>query len=150
MSELPEPRAFDAASARVGEGDLASVVACGPDLAAPVAAARKFIDAGFTHLALVQIGADTQDKFMTWPLLNCSQHCASWGEHQVCKEAAGTRTDRGTVSVLGRVRRIRLKWRSLLAGPPAIASSAGSDGTQPLSGFLANVYAATAVVACDI
>jgi G6PDH family F420-dependent oxidoreductase len=66
MSELPEPRAFDAASAHVGEDDLASVVACGPDPAAHVAAARKFIDAGFTHLALVQIGADTQDKFRTW------------------------------------------------------------------------------------
>jgi hypothetical protein len=66
MSELPEPRAFDAASAHVGEDDLASIVACGPDPAAHVAAARKFIDAGFTHLALVQIGAGTQDKFMTW------------------------------------------------------------------------------------
>jgi G6PDH family F420-dependent oxidoreductase len=66
MSELPEPRAFDAASAHVAEDDLASVVACGPDPAAHVTAARKFIDAGFTHLALVQIGAESQDKFMTW------------------------------------------------------------------------------------
>jgi G6PDH family F420-dependent oxidoreductase len=66
MSELPEPRAFDAASAHVGEDDLASVVACGPDPAAHVAAASKFISAGFTHLALVQVGAETQDKFMAW------------------------------------------------------------------------------------
>jgi DNA-binding FadR family transcriptional regulator len=41
-------------------------VPCGPDTAQHVAAARKFIEAGFTHLALLQADADQQDRFMTW------------------------------------------------------------------------------------
>jgi hypothetical protein len=30
------------------------------------AVARQWVDAGFTHIALVQVGADHQDQFMTW------------------------------------------------------------------------------------
>jgi G6PDH family F420-dependent oxidoreductase len=66
MAELPVPRSFDAASSSVTEDDIAELVPCGPDTAQHVAAAKKFIEAGFTHLALVQVGADQQDKFMTW------------------------------------------------------------------------------------
>jgi hypothetical protein len=28
--------------------------------------ARQWVDAGFTHIALVQVGGDHQDQFMTW------------------------------------------------------------------------------------
>ena len=66
MSELPDPRAFDAASAQVTPGDLTSLVSCGPDVGEHVAAARQFIDAGFTHLAIVQVGGDQQDAFISW------------------------------------------------------------------------------------
>jgi DNA-binding FadR family transcriptional regulator len=66
MSELPTPRSFDAASSHTTEEDVAELVPCGPDTAQHVAAARKFIEAGFTHLALVQVGPDQQDKFMSW------------------------------------------------------------------------------------
>ncbi len=66
MAELPDPRAFDAASASVTEDQIADLVPCGPDVGAHVAAARKYLDAGFTHLALVQVGADDQDKFIAW------------------------------------------------------------------------------------
>jgi G6PDH family F420-dependent oxidoreductase len=66
MSELPEPRSFDAASAQVTEEDIADLVPCGPDVARHVAVARQWVDAGFTHIALVQVGADHQDQFMTW------------------------------------------------------------------------------------
>jgi hypothetical protein len=66
MSELPNPRGFDAASSHITEDDVAELVPCGPDTARHVTAARKFIEAGFTHLALVQVGGDQQDKFMTW------------------------------------------------------------------------------------
>jgi G6PDH family F420-dependent oxidoreductase len=66
MSELPTPRSFAAASGHITEDDVAGLVPCGPDTAQHVAAARKFIEAGFTHLALVQVGADQQDTFMTW------------------------------------------------------------------------------------
>ena len=66
MAELPDPRAFDAASASVTEDQIADLVPCGPDVGPHVAAARKYLDAGFTHLALVQVGADDQDKFIAW------------------------------------------------------------------------------------
>ncbi len=39
---------------------------CGPDADAVAAAVRKWIDAGFTHFALVQVGADEQDSFIGW------------------------------------------------------------------------------------
>jgi G6PDH family F420-dependent oxidoreductase len=66
MSELPDPRAFDAATSHIREDDLADLVPCGPDVAVHVKAAKQFIDAGFTHLALVQVGSDQQEKFMSW------------------------------------------------------------------------------------
>jgi G6PDH family F420-dependent oxidoreductase len=66
MSELPEPRSFDAASSSVREEDIAQLVPCGPDLAVHVKAARKFTEAGFTHLALVQVGAEQQGQFIAW------------------------------------------------------------------------------------
>jgi G6PDH family F420-dependent oxidoreductase len=66
MSELPEPRSFDAASEHVREDDIAALVPCGPAVDQHVTAARQWIDAGFTHLALVQVGSEHQDGFMTW------------------------------------------------------------------------------------
>ncbi|HET9893829.1 MAG TPA: TIGR03557 family F420-dependent LLM class oxidoreductase [Streptosporangiaceae bacterium] len=66
MSELPEPRSFDAASANVTADDIAETVACGPDVKNHVAAVHKAIEAGYTHIALVQIGADRQGKFTAW------------------------------------------------------------------------------------
>jgi hypothetical protein len=50
----------------VREDDVASQVPCGPDVAAHVASVEKFVDAGFTHVALVQIGGETQDMFFEW------------------------------------------------------------------------------------
>ena len=66
MSELPEPRSFDAASATITEDDIAELVPCGPDTDTHVQAIRKFTEAGFTHVALVQVGSDQQDEFMAW------------------------------------------------------------------------------------
>jgi G6PDH family F420-dependent oxidoreductase len=66
MSELPEPRSFEAASEQITEDDIASLVSCGPDVAVHAAAVRKWIEAGFTHIALVQVGGDHQDKFIKW------------------------------------------------------------------------------------
>jgi hypothetical protein len=63
---LPEPRAFAAASELVREDDITGLVPCGPDTALHVKAAKRFLDAGFTHLALVQVGGDQQDSFMSW------------------------------------------------------------------------------------
>ena len=46
--------------------DVAASIPCGPDVGAVVDAVRKFADAGFTDLALVQIGGDQQDAFLDW------------------------------------------------------------------------------------
>lgn len=62
-AELPSPAAFDSASASVRPDDIAETIPCGSDVGAVVAAARKFFDAGYTDLALVQIGDDAQESF---------------------------------------------------------------------------------------
>lgn len=66
MSELPEPRSFEAASATVTEDDISELVPCGPDTGRHVQAVQKFIDAGFTHIALAGVGGDQQDTFLDW------------------------------------------------------------------------------------
>lgn len=66
MAELPDPRAFGAATQHVTEDDIASLVPCGPDTGQYVKAVKQYVDAGFTHVALVQVGADAQDDFIGW------------------------------------------------------------------------------------
>ncbi|MFF2554796.1 TIGR03557 family F420-dependent LLM class oxidoreductase [Nocardia sp. NPDC058058] len=63
-SNLPTPAAFAAATQFVRPQDVADSLACGPDLDAIVAAVRPYQDAGFTDLALVQIGDEQQDRFL--------------------------------------------------------------------------------------
>lgn len=66
MSELPTPTAFEQATGYVREEDVAAAVPCGPDLDRHVEAVRPFIDAGFSHVAIVQVGAQSQDGFLQW------------------------------------------------------------------------------------
>jgi G6PDH family F420-dependent oxidoreductase len=63
-AELPGPAAFAAASQFVRPDDVAGAFSCGPDVAAHVEAVRPFVDAGFTHVALVQVGGETQTEFL--------------------------------------------------------------------------------------
>ena len=65
-AELPGPPAFDAASQFVREEDVADAIPCGDDVDAVLEAAKEYADAGFTHLALVQIGGDQQVPFIEW------------------------------------------------------------------------------------
>jgi G6PDH family F420-dependent oxidoreductase len=65
-AELPGTSAFDAASQFVREEDVESSIPCGDDVAAVIEAAREYADAGFTHLALVQIGGDQQEPYLEW------------------------------------------------------------------------------------
>jgi G6PDH family F420-dependent oxidoreductase len=65
-AELPGPAHFAAASASVREDDVAEQIACGPDVDRYVEAVQGFLDAGFTHVALVQIGGADQDGFLDW------------------------------------------------------------------------------------
>ena len=44
--------------------DVAESIPCGPDLDAIVDAVRAYWEAGFTDIALVQIGGDSQDLFL--------------------------------------------------------------------------------------
>ncbi len=65
-ADLPNPTAFAAASASVTEDEVAEQIACGADVDRFVEAVRPFLDAGFTDVALVQIGAEHQDAFLDW------------------------------------------------------------------------------------
>ncbi len=65
-AELPGPTAFDAAAQFVREEDVESSIPCGDDVAAVIEGAKEYADAGFTHLALVQIGGDQQEPYLEW------------------------------------------------------------------------------------
>jgi G6PDH family F420-dependent oxidoreductase len=65
-AELPLPASFDVASKTVREEDVIAQMPCGPDVGRHVAGIREFEDAGFTHIALVQVGADSQEAFFSW------------------------------------------------------------------------------------
>jgi G6PDH family F420-dependent oxidoreductase len=65
-AELPGTAAFAAASQFVTKDDVADSIPCGPDVGAHVKAVREFVDAGFTQVALVQIGGGQQAAFLEW------------------------------------------------------------------------------------
>jgi len=65
-AELPGPAAFAGASQYVRPSDVAESIPCGPDVEDFVEAVRPFVDAGFTHVAMVQVGGDNQRPFLDW------------------------------------------------------------------------------------
>jgi G6PDH family F420-dependent oxidoreductase len=65
-ADLPGTAGFAAASQFVREEDVAGSIPCGDDVDAVIEAARAYADAGFTHLALVQIGGDQQRPYLEW------------------------------------------------------------------------------------
>jgi G6PDH family F420-dependent oxidoreductase len=65
-SELPGPASFEQATSFVTSDDVASSIPCGDDVGAVVDAVRPYLEAGFTSVALVAIGADTQREFLRW------------------------------------------------------------------------------------
>jgi G6PDH family F420-dependent oxidoreductase len=65
-AELPGPASFEAASQFVTPDDVASQLPCGSDVQAFVDGLKPFAEAGFTDVALVQIGGDAQDAFLDW------------------------------------------------------------------------------------
>ncbi|MBT2226670.1 TIGR03557 family F420-dependent LLM class oxidoreductase [Nonomuraea sp. NEAU-A123] len=66
MAELPGPVNFAAYADYVRPEDVAASVPCGDDVDAVVEAVKKYTDAGYTHVALVQIGHDQQQPFFGW------------------------------------------------------------------------------------
>jgi G6PDH family F420-dependent oxidoreductase len=63
-AELPGPAGFAGATQFVRPDDVAGSIPCGPDVDAIVAAVREFEDAGFTDVAVVQIGDEGQQEFL--------------------------------------------------------------------------------------
>jgi G6PDH family F420-dependent oxidoreductase len=64
LAELPSTAGFATASQFVGVEDVAEALPCGPDVAAHVEAVRPFVDAGYTHVSLLQTGGETQPDFL--------------------------------------------------------------------------------------
>ncbi|AKT51999.1 TIGR03557 family F420-dependent LLM class oxidoreductase [Arsenicicoccus sp. oral taxon 190] len=63
-ADLPTTAGFAAATTFVRPEDVADNIACGSDLDEIVESVRPFWEAGFTDVALVQIGGDTQEAFL--------------------------------------------------------------------------------------
>jgi coenzyme F420-dependent glucose-6-phosphate dehydrogenase len=61
--ELPLPRHFEQAAEVVEEDDVAESVVCGPDPEAHLDAIRAFVDAGYDHVYLHQVGPDQEGFF---------------------------------------------------------------------------------------
>ena len=81
-ADLPTTAGFAAASQYVRPEDVASSIPCGPDLDAVVEAVRPFWEAGFTDVALVQVGDELQDRFLAEvaePLLTRLREAAPTG-----------------------------------------------------------------------
>ena len=64
-SNLPTPEGFAAATQFVRPEDVAAAIPCGPDLDRIVSAVRPFWESGFTDVALVQIGGDDTERFLS-------------------------------------------------------------------------------------
>ncbi|WP_329439459.1 LLM class F420-dependent oxidoreductase [Streptomyces sp. NBC_01426] len=65
-SELPGPAGFDQAAQHTRPEDVAEAIPCGNDVEAFVEAVRPYAQAGFTEVALVQIGGEHQEPFLEW------------------------------------------------------------------------------------
>jgi G6PDH family F420-dependent oxidoreductase len=63
-ADLPTTAGFAAATQFVRPEDVADNIPCGPDLDAIVDAVKPFWEAGFTDVALVQVGGDSQEQFL--------------------------------------------------------------------------------------
>jgi G6PDH family F420-dependent oxidoreductase len=64
-ADLPGPDGFAAATQFVTPEQVSDQLACGPDVDEHVEKIKPFIDAGFTEIAFVQIGAE-QQPFIAW------------------------------------------------------------------------------------
>ena len=63
-ADLPTTAGFAGASQFVRPEDVAESIPCGPDLDGIVDAVSEYWKAGFTDIALVQIGDETQEPFL--------------------------------------------------------------------------------------
>lgn len=61
--ELPLPAHFEEATELVREEDVAESVVCGPDSERHLAAIRDYVDAGYDHVYVHQVGPDQEGFF---------------------------------------------------------------------------------------
>jgi G6PDH family F420-dependent oxidoreductase len=62
QAELPDTKGFEAASKNIAPEAVANTISCGPSLEKHLAAIGKYVEAGFDHITLVQVGP-SQDYF---------------------------------------------------------------------------------------
>ncbi|GHG61034.1 LLM class F420-dependent oxidoreductase [Streptomyces griseocarneus] len=65
-AELPNDASFEAATRHVTKEQVAESIPCGAKVEEFVEAVREYADAGFTEIALVQIGGDHQAGYLRW------------------------------------------------------------------------------------
>lgn len=65
-AELPGPSGFAAATRFVRREDVAESIPCGPDPKRIIEAVAPYWEAGFTDIALIQIGGDNQEDFLAF------------------------------------------------------------------------------------
>jgi G6PDH family F420-dependent oxidoreductase len=78
-ADLPTTAGFAGATQFVRPEDVADSIPCGPDLDAIVEGVKEYWEAGFTDIALVQVGGDSQDAFLkeaAGPLLEALRSAA--------------------------------------------------------------------------
>jgi hypothetical protein len=63
QAELPDTKGFKSASEQVTPENVAEQITCGPSAERHLKAVRKYVDAGFDHIVLTQIGPE-QDYFV--------------------------------------------------------------------------------------
>ena len=63
-ADLPTPAGFAGASQFVRPEDVAESIACGPDLDELAESVRPYLEAGFTDVAIVQVGDEGQQEFL--------------------------------------------------------------------------------------
>jgi hypothetical protein len=61
--ELPLPAHFEEAAELVTEDDIAENVVCGPDPERHISAIREYIDAGYDHVYVHQVGPNKEGFF---------------------------------------------------------------------------------------
>src|SRR6476661_471539 len=64
-ADLPTPAGFAGATTYVRPEDVAESIPCGPDLDKVVEAVSAYWEVGFTDVALVQVGDEGQDRFIS-------------------------------------------------------------------------------------
>ena len=65
-AELPHPDSFASATQFVRPDDVAASIPCGNDPDDFVEAVRPYAEAGFTEIALVQVGGESQPAYLDW------------------------------------------------------------------------------------